>query len=643
MTKVTIIDEAFADELGSPVVAQSKLQEMSRFSPKGCIRGRPPVRSVEDLRHFSNLERFKLVAACVDDYSPLGHLKHLEYLTIEITNFSASEALDGLDELVYCTLEWNFIQDLTPLLELPRLKLLQVHGNPLDRRSYYEVIPQLEDNDVTVHYDDEETWKFQRWMWEQGHRACFGRVGTLGERYDLVVPELCCRLEEKFRVERIDPEILREELEQDGADIEEIAQRHRSRPYRREDFTERGDAEQAHQWIDAAEVPADSKEVMHRFVDEHVNLTFVREKARVFKELSRRLYYWKPYPKPEGLQPPTPDWFCAHKEALSYLLVGEEDGVLNFGDDVLEPLQDTPVALRPVGVRGNIARRALSDRWKFLPIAYGGERAELALGINLQDPSDHTIYLTDLDGVHRWDFNPYDTEAFEHLAEFFEAVDQVVAATEVGGAIAGLADEPPSVGHLDIEEHRRVTDADEIKERLADAQFDEEIAASIERLVDAFPDAVFLREDEELIEYWEVSNQRRFPDWYRQVRQVVAGPILPKTKIHHTQVRLSKLDKSPTRDDAVCLFPPVVPLKDFRHILVDECGAVPIAHAPYRMLVIRADGDDRSIYEFDPTLVEKSDFNPFDRAVFSGPADFFDSIDAVATSVGDEKMLRDER
>ncbi|MFW6054025.1 MAG: hypothetical protein ACOC9J_04360 [Persicimonas sp.] len=483
--------------------------------------------------------------------------------------------------------------------------------------------------------DDEKTWKLQRRMWEEGHRACFGKE----THYRLIVPELCCRLKTSFEV-RIEPEELEAELAREGADIEEIADRRRDKPYRRAEHTETGDAEAARGWIAEAELDDRLEEALRGVVDRLDGVAFVREGEAVFDHMQGQLYYWQPYPKPEGGRPQIPAWYRAQKSALSYLLEDDEDAlVMLAAQDLPEALDGAPVALRPVGVRGIPAKKALTDRWAFFPIAYADKDANLALGIRLGDEESRRVYLADLDRALSWEFDPFEVVAFEDIAALVDAIDKVVPASQIDGPIAELGDEPPPVAPaFDLSEHRTTMTADDAREHLAGCELDEALAESLSSLVDAFAEAEFVCEDDALIDYWEVSNQAQFPTWYRRLRKALALPVVAGT--HPNQARI-EFSHRKLRGESYVLSPPVVHLKSMRKKLIDEAGALPVGWETHRLLVIRRDSDDPTIYEFDPSVyLPEEAFQPFDSPVFTGPAQMFDAIRAVTTTVSDEALQR---
>jgi hypothetical protein len=627
-----ISEEIFRKLRQEPPYAPTDLEEVSRLILSKRMWGHE-LQTLSDLRHLTGLRSLYLENVCGVDFAPVFEHPSLTRLLIEKSDLSRLEGLQSLVQLEDLTVSWNFIEDISPILEMPVLESLEIYGNPLTPESYYEILPQLEDRFGNVYCDDEETWKLQRRMWEQGHRACFGNEA----HYRLIVPELCCRLKKSFAV-RIEPEELEAELAREGADIEEIAERRRDKPYRRGDHIETGDAEAARGWIETAEIDDRLKEALREVVDRLEGGEFVREDEQVFEEMQGRLYYWKPYPRPEGGRPQIPAWYRAQKSALSYFCQDGEDAlVMLAAQDLPEALDGAPVALRPVGVRGVSAKKALTDRWAFFPIAYAGTDANLALGIRLGAEEERRVYVADLERALSWEFDPFEVVAFEDIAGLFEAIDTVVPASQVDGRIAQLGDEPAAVApSFDLAEHRVVMERDEAREHVADCELDEELRESLEAFVAELPETEFVREDDAYLDYWEVSNQTKFPAWYRQLRKAVALPVVAGT--HPDRCRIT-FDHPKLGDESYVLSPPGVHLKSMRRKLIDEAGALPIAYETHRLLLIRLGSDDRTIYELDPSYYQpKEPFHAFDSRVFANPAQMFDAIATVSTTVPDGEL-----
>jgi len=78
-------------------------------------------------------------------------------------------------------IDCNLIEDLTPLLDLPKLKDVRVFGNPLSEESFYTVLPELHArlpsrriggvDCAFLKAPDEESWKLTRALYERGIEA----------------------------------------------------------------------------------------------------------------------------------------------------------------------------------------------------------------------------------------------------------------------------------------------------------------------------------------------------------------------------------------------------------------------------------------------------------------------------------------
>lgn len=239
-------------------------------------------------------------------------------------------------------------------------------------------------------------------------------------------------------------------------------------------------------------------------------------------------------------------------------------------------------------------------------------------------------------GHYQWDFDPFEKKAFEHYTDLFEVVQKIVPASSVSGVISDLSEEPPTIApHFRLDDHRFVVDADEMKAHIESRQIEKSLEASILRLIGEFPDAHFVYEDDEYIEYWEVKNQTRFPEWHRELRKAMSGLVAPGSRPHQNRVNLTSIA------DEVSLYPPGVDQLEHRHRMIDKAGALPIGHSPYQVLVIRLDGADQGIYGFDPAVFSaEEDYTPFLSRRFKGPAEFFNAIKSIKSTASDEELIR---
>ena len=590
------------------------------------------VRSVEDLVHLPNLKKLKLQWSCAQNYSAIGKAcPKLDHIDLRFSTVREVGFAGGCPQLKHFWLVFNHVEDLTPLLDHPNLEnmSLDIRGNPLTDESFYEVLPRLEERLRGLQAPYESVWKLQRRMWEEGHRASY--AGYRG--YSLVVQPLACELDEEVQF-RIKPDELERELSVDGADIEEIAHKYWTPPYSRDGCTERGDADEARQWIEAADLSDDLADGLTALVDRLGEATFAREQRRVFEVTQRNLYGWKPLPEPD--RPGLPHWFCQWRRALAYVEGDGGEMPLRLSDDdaVMDPLRGEPMVLRPMGLKTRPARRALTDRHRAFPVAWIGADARDALVIRLGETDDRGLYLIDTERIFEWSFDPFDTVAFDAPERLVDAIEGL--ADTVDGRLAELDADPPELTADRGQLH--TMDAHQARETLEEADLDGQLASALGELVDDFDELMFHREDHRRLEYYEVQNQARFPGWYRALRTTVAHPLAPDKTGAQTRVKLhfkpgSYAARQGYSDCVWKLSPPGVHLDHLRHKLIDRYGALPIGHETHKILAIRLDESDPAIYAFDPTLFgADEDFDPFETRVFDDPAELVRAVVAVGKS-----------
>jgi len=117
------------------------------------------------------------------DLSVLPQVPHLFTLKCKDCSLTSIEVLrqcPGLDTLEIPRCQ---VTDLTPLLDAPRLRFLDPGGNPLDERSFREVLPYLREKGVRFNpkYDlHEREWRIMRRLHERGI-ACSAFHDVYGE------------------------------------------------------------------------------------------------------------------------------------------------------------------------------------------------------------------------------------------------------------------------------------------------------------------------------------------------------------------------------------------------------------------------------------------------------------------------------
>jgi hypothetical protein len=570
--------------------------------------------------------------------SGLSDLPDWPDIKIEKTNIRDLNWVRGRENLEGLSINYGFIEDISPLLKLPNLKLVNLEGNPLSEESYYEVLPKLEERVNTVFYSEEHIWKLQRQIWEAGHRASY-HMGILDNWGKLVVPSLFKEMDrDKFERNKswaiegkLKPDQLREELDMPNADIAEIARRYWTPPYRRRDFVDRGGSERAREWIEASQVDESIGESLRAFVDRVPEAGFVREKT----EVTRRRYshHYQPLEDdPRRL----PMWYRHAREALAFPELNGASAVGIFSEDtsvVPEPLAGAPVDLEHIGPGGRNARIALYHRHWLYPIGYAGRDLEYALCIELDTDQPGPVRVVLLDEALRWSFDPYEAPSFAGLGAMFDAIASVEPRASALSEEAAEREEPPSVTYTGPSYDW--FDSRQMRERIDNSDLDEPLRASLMQLVEDFPELEWTAEYPEEIEYWEVRNLERFPDWYRQLRGVMSAFRLPEQGAGRTYIEFGHREL----DEDYQIAWPTLSESSHREYYMLRHRLLQIGSGTYDLLFIRLDGGDRGVYSYDIEMGTDLDLNLPNIRVYDDIADMYDDIVAV-TDGSDARLER---
>ena len=638
MTKIEFKDQAIESQLRRSIGHGSPFLEDELASVCGTFRVHFCRRLEEGLRYLKNVTYFRLNYGNFTDVSGLQKIPDWPDIQIARTNLDNLHWLKGHSGLEMLIADFGFIEDISPLLDLPNLKLVQLQGNPLSEESYYEVLPELEERVNVVDYSEEPIWKLQRRMWEAGHRASYHK--SWAHKYGtLVVPELFDEVDrdkfdrnKRWAIEgKLKPDQLREELDKPEPDIAEIARRYWTPPYRRRDFVDRGGAERAREWIEASEVDDSIADALKAFVDRAPEAGFVREKT----EVSRRRYshYYQPLDDdPRRL----PMWYRHVREALAFPELKGKSAVGIFCEDtdrVPEPLAGAPVDLEHIGPGGRNAKIALYHRHWLYPIGYAGRELEYALCIELDAEEPGPVRVVALDQALRWSFDPDKAPSFAGLGAMFEAIESVEPRASALSEEAAEREEPPPVTYTGPSHER--FDSQTMRERIQASDLDEPLRASLTGLVDDFPELEWTAEYPEEIEYWEVRNLERFPDWYRQLRGVMSAFSLPGEGSAGTYVEF----RDRGLDEDYQIFWPTLTESSHREYYLLRHRLLQIGSGTYDLLFIRLDGADRGVYSYDIEMGTDLDLNLPNIRVYDDIADMYDDIVAV-TDGADARLER---
>ncbi len=109
---------------------------------------------ISPLSGLVNLSTLNLCDNNISDISSLSGLVNLSTLGLCGNNISDISPLAGLDNLSTIDLSDNDISDISPLVGNPNISgNISLDNNPLDAKSYYEYIPELESRGITVTYE----------------------------------------------------------------------------------------------------------------------------------------------------------------------------------------------------------------------------------------------------------------------------------------------------------------------------------------------------------------------------------------------------------------------------------------------------------------------------------------------------------
>ncbi len=603
------------------------------------------AKTLKGIEYVPNIEVLRIFDGCVDDFGVVVRLSSLEVLAVTRSTLASLDELASANTLVDCQFQCNLITELSPLERLPNLGFLYVQGNPLSPESYHEVIPKLQERGVRVKYSNEEEWALCRELWERDPRATYGVASGTSEQ-QLIVPEVSCARGQPFCAS-ISPEDLRRELDNPDFDAVEVVERYMPQPFTAEGHREKADAAGAHQWIDASELDADEKKLMHGFVDRFDDLLFVREDDEILDERADSCgHYWRPWPPTTSGQrerlAAIPGWFRRYRKTLAFARPSadeEAQACVSFSR-LQDEAVDTLIAknefnLGAVGAASYDVQMSVVDRHKVMPIGWGGEDNAWALGVAMGDGTDDKVYVFRAADSFAWDFDPRRHVAFESIGQMFAAVDKIRSASTCETQVCSLdvspwyGEEPPEVD-FDLSAHRIAQNATRARQHIEASDLDAPTQQALVDFVDGFESLGFVREDEAALEYWEVCNQTRFPAWYRQLRQVLAFPRVTHNKLW---VRFSAFEDGWSGFPGVDGFEihaPRVWDVGTRRRLVDEHGVVTIGHAIHYEMVIRVgDAADGRIYFFDTSEFGEENFDPCGSVAFTSAAQMFERIRAV--------------
>lgn len=574
--------------------------------------------SLTGMQNLANLKRLSIYNSGLVSLEELAGCKGLTSLTALRTRLSSVEPLSALEKLRRCTIAFSLIDDISPLSELPSLRRLNVVGNPLSITSYEEVIPALRERGVSVEASTREAWLLQRELVNNGMEAAYWK----DEDFYLLTcltPDFVAASEgTESRYAEIQPSVLETELRQGIICCEELFERYETdfETLRKQKTREATAGAELDVWIDEAGLPEQEAAKLQTYARRFAEHTFVREDPSQLERWARaRGPVWD-----LGLRR-LPQWYVAYRRAVGWPEVGDSPALVVLGEPAGAVPANTPFALAPIGGGTRGLRSAVIDRHHIFPIGWGGEDAGWALGIELADETIHRVYAFRAEDAFDWGFDPREHVAFETLGAMFEAVEEVRRASGGPDALSGLGDEPP---HIDVEVDALVErgGADQAREWVEAADLPDEFRQALLRFVDGFTGQTFVREDDALLDYYEVLNQVRLPAWYREVRQALA---YVERDGRPTSLVFGNWDGWEERP---FLMGPAVVNSDVGRKLMHHHELFPFGSAAYHVLVIPMEEDaDRPVEWCATDELGRDDFAGV-RA-FASLAAMFDQVTAL--------------
>ncbi len=561
--------------------------------------------SLEPLETLSKLERLEVTQSTLRDLSNIGL-------------FSA---------LHVATLDFNLIEDASPLLELEGICSIGLSGNPLSEKSYYEVVPALREDGKGVYVDDEEIWRLCRDIHERDPRAVYG---SLRRRTHLVVPELQLEyykrgiLGNSDKIESTpEPQVVREALEKDDFDAVELALEHWDRPYRYVDHITFEETSKLSEYIEKSGLDDELAKSLSWLWERIGAGQFVLEDDEVVGQLSDRLYYWKSFPRPK--RPDLPQWLKEYRRTAAYPGEDGEPMGLRFSQEAPSKIAGECISLRSPGIRGS-GQGVLVDHLRLYPVAWG-PKSQWCLAIPLGESKERPVFFVEKQHLFEWDYEP--DRIFDDWTKMLDSIEEAVAWDELDEPPSNT---PPSGPNWDFGYQVGVErgDADKALEWIEESELDTEFKDALRQVIEAFPKVLFVRENEARMQYRERLNGARFPKWIRDLRKTLAW--------------VEDDEQKPLMWKAGTLGPPDTDWYtmncgaggDDHHFMINEIEMLPVAQGPYKdLLVDLRDPDNRALYVLDRQIDRETGTRPR-KKLYSNAAAFFRGVRGLTDAAGNQ-------
>jgi hypothetical protein len=158
----------------------SKIEQCAKYKRPLVVHGTDSLLGIE---RFTSLRELELIGGDFDDLHRIAGLQSLRSLKIVCAKIKDLTPLAGLTELEDLEINFTFVEDLSPIDGLKNLGWLKLFGNPLDAKSFHEVLGRKRTTEVErwgrpciVETSSEDEWALGRKLFETGVGLVWGTV-----------------------------------------------------------------------------------------------------------------------------------------------------------------------------------------------------------------------------------------------------------------------------------------------------------------------------------------------------------------------------------------------------------------------------------------------------------------------------------
>jgi hypothetical protein len=380
-----------------PATGAPTISDVAAFSGALVVKGAAQVSGIEK---FTSLRGLEIIGGDIHDLGPLVNLRSLRALKIVCAKLRDLSPLAALTELEDLEINFTFVEDLSPIEGLRNLGWLKLFGNPLDAKSFHEVIERKRTTELArwgrpciVEASGEDEWKLCRKLFETGVGLSWGRIPTIG--YMLVRPGRGSAMPIEFL--QLPPTaittILAAPDPTQAPAVKNVGTLIQDSDEKSDErfgvLWQAGRPPDAERWLQAATwLPDDERQRYLRFVARFPDETFYRDHdTRIRWEVAKN-------------NTPLPAWYVQLRtEALTFVRPHAQRSVdIRVAFDRRAPTRSGGWYDLSSGFRNRDVRELFHDKLGLYPIAEINELSDLGhstLAINLRDPNDRAIYEVD--------------------------------------------------------------------------------------------------------------------------------------------------------------------------------------------------------------------------------------------------------